>query len=142
MPTAWTSGRNISMEYTEYQSMLAVTNDDGWGWMYREVTLKATDYIRFAAKGTFKVEIGSKDSTYGTVIIPEKTYEGETVIVPVPSDVVTKNGEYKIYLYIVGEKDVQQTITEFFIIESETEDVPSYGNGMERIVCGKKKENE
>ncbi|MBQ8885397.1 MAG: hypothetical protein IJY62_03410 [Clostridia bacterium] len=97
--------------------------------MNRVVRLKPTDYISFNATGKFKVEIGKADALYGTIILPEQNYTGETVTVAVPSDVVTEEGEYKIFVYAVGANGVTQTVSELFILSSETEDVHTYEVG-------------
>ena len=74
------------------------------------------------------------------MILDEKMYEGERIVVPV-SDIVKENGAYIIYLYVIPEDGVDETISEFFILSSATEEVHSYGNGeTDCAICGKKKD--
>lgn len=141
-PTIWHHGGNVAIEYGNYKATIALTNSDAWGWASRIVNLKTTDYICFTATGKFKVEIKgiNVEEEWGTVILDEKAYEGERIIVPV-SDIVKENGAYIIYLYVIPEDGVEETISEFFILSNATEEVHSYGNGeTECTICGKQKD--
>lgn len=138
-PSIWHHGGNVAITYNNYKATVALTNADAWGWASRNVHLKTTDYICFTATGKFKVEIRAKDATEGVTIIAEKAYAGERIVVPV-SDIVKEDGEYSIFLYVIPEEGVEETVSEFFILSNETEDVHRYQEGRtECLICGKQK---
>ena len=139
-PTKWHHGGNVAISYNDYKATLTLTNEDAWGWASRIVNLKTTDYICFTATGKFKLEIGTIGELWGTVLLEEKAYNGERMIVPV-SNLVKEDGEYIIFLYVIEEEGVEETVSEFFILSSATEEVHAYDNG-ECTICGKQKEND
>ncbi len=127
----WTS--TITLEYVDNTGKFTI-NTGTWGVATRTVTLKTTDYIRFTATGTFKVEL-QKAGSAAVVIIDEQEMNGTPFVLPVNS-VVTEDGEYTLKVYAVGAVGSVHTVTECFVLENAQENVHICDRTGQCTICG------
>lgn len=141
-PEKWMSG--IQLDYRNYAAVFIMTTEDGRSVAYRKIALAPEQYLYFGGTGKFKVAICKEGEETENVVVAEQEFNGNTVRVPLES-AVEEEGTYLLRVYVVGAKDSVHTVSECSILNSESEEIHSFGNweedenGKSRTcaVCGK-----